>query len=101
MRSNGSVSHAGNSATWSRPRNCWRSSNSWPAIEPVGQATTSGVRLDMPARAAIEIGRATSGIASRAFGSPSARVRPGSSRSSAGNAFSGAVPTTRDVDVSA
>ena len=45
-RSNGSVSHAGNSATWSAPRNCWRSSASWPAIVPVGQATTSGRRCD-------------------------------------------------------
>ena len=58
-RSNGSVSQAGKS----RPRrpaiNWLRSSASWPAIVPVGAATTSGRRPERWARAAMEIGRAT------------------------------------------
>ena len=85
-RSNGSVSQAGNKATSPAGRNCSRSSASWAAIVPVGVATTSGRRLDSVARAAIEIGRATSTTASRASGSPRARVSAGSSRSSGGSA---------------
>jgi hypothetical protein len=41
-RSNGSVSHAGNSTTSPAGMYCTRSSYSWPASVPVGQATTSG-----------------------------------------------------------
>jgi hypothetical protein len=67
-------------------------------------APTSGVRLDNRASAAIEIGRATSGIAKRAFGSPSARTTPASSRSNPGNAPSGAsarTPVCGDIAVTA
>ena len=85
-RSNGSVSHAGKKATSPAGRNCSRSSASWPAIVPVGVTTTSGRRLERSASAAIEIGRATSTTASRAAGSPRARVSAGSSRSSGGSA---------------
>ena len=53
-RSNGSVSQAGNRATWPAGRNWARSSASWPAIVPVGQATTSG-------RAAGQVGQGGDG----------------------------------------
>jgi hypothetical protein len=49
--------------------------------------------LESAASAAIEIGRAISTIASRADGSPIARISPGSSRSRPGRAARGAVPT--------
>ena len=94
-RSNGSVSQAGNSATCVGSEELRRSSPSWPAIVPVGQATTSGRRFDRPARAAIEIGRAASGTASRAFGSPSARVSAGLVAQQRGNARKGARVLTR------
>ena len=72
IRSKGNVSQAGNKATSPSGRYCSRSSASWAAIVPVGTATTSGRLLDSVARAAIEIGRATSTTASRASGSPRA-----------------------------
>ncbi len=89
-RSKGRVSHPGKSASSSSSRNWLRSSCSWRAIVPVGQATSSGRRFESVARAAIEIGRATSTTARRASGSPKARVSPGSSRRSGASDRSGA-----------
>ena len=66
-RSNGNVSHAGNTAMSSGISTNWpRSSASWPAIVLVGVATSNGRWFDSLARAAMATGRAISLIASRA-----------------------------------
>ena len=84
-RSNGSVSHAGNSTTSSGGMNWHRSSYSWPASLPVGQATSSGRRPPSWLSAAMATGRAASDTAMTACGSPKACVSPGSARSSGGS----------------
>ena len=62
-RSNGRVSHAGNSTTSPAGMYWTRSSYSWPASVPVGQATTRGRRPPSWASAAIAMARAASGTA--------------------------------------
>ena len=72
IRSNGSVSHAGNSTTESGGMNWQRSSYSWPASVPVGVATSNGRRSPSWARAATVMARADSGTATSAAAFPKA-----------------------------
>ncbi len=88
IRSNGSVSHAGNSTTESGGMNWQRSSYNCPASVPVGVATNSGWRSPSWASAATETARADSGTATSAAGLPKAWVSPVSSRSNRGSVAS-------------
>ena len=62
-RSNGSVSHAGNSSTASSPRYCRRSPATRSASARVGTASNTGRRAVAPASVAVKMARAGSGTA--------------------------------------
>src|SRR5581483_8700314 len=88
-RSNGSVSHAGNSSTQGRSgspaskndaRSAARRSASWV----VGTATIKGRRVERRTRPAMTNGRAASGTAMTALGEPARRVMPSSPASRGG-----------------
>ncbi len=87
-RSNGSVSHAGNSSTASGLRYWPRSSTRFCAAVPVGRATTMGWRSERWASAAMVTARAASGTARTAACRPATWRRAGSSRRSGGRAES-------------
>ena len=100
-RSNGNVSHAGSTTDvtgW--PTNWARSSASWPAIVPVGVATSSGRRCDSRARAAMATGRAISLIASRAPGRRGRASAPARRAAAGGDQpVARGRPGYRDVDL--
>ena len=88
-RSNGSVSHAGNSSTSSGPRNCPRSCTSRSASAPVGTASTSGRRVVTSANAATKSARAASGTATTGSRLTTARTAGSSARRPASAASGG------------
>ena len=88
-RSNGRVSHAGNSSTRSSPRKTPRSWASRSASVEVGTASTIGRRLVSRDSPAVTSARAASGTARVAELRPSTWASAGSSRSAAGRSMSG------------
>ncbi len=78
-RSNGSVSHAGNSSTASSPRNSRKSVAIRSASTPVGTATTMGRRAVALASVATKRARAGSGTATGRARPPVAAATTGSS----------------------
>src|SRR5206468_800848 len=84
-RSNGRVSHAGNTSTSSVPRKARRSWATRSASVDVGTATTSGWRPLRWARPAMVMARAGSGTATTAALEPARAARAGSARKSGGS----------------